>query len=256
MKILVIFGSLSDASVYEPLQEALGQQHETQFFALSAHRNASGLRECLERESYDAVVAGAGLAAHLPGVVASLTTRPVIGIPVRAQLGGMDSLLSILQMPAGVPVHTFASQQFDVLSAMLKELVGHHEQSQVQVVSEESEQWEWLAPKLDRVNSYCQALGMTLTRESTPIAGRRQITLCDLSQPQECLPCQKLCVPVLPVEQVRERQTTMQLAKLFATPSLFVGLNNLVNGFIATLQWMDIPRKQSIINQLKQGKLS
>ena len=252
MKLLVIFGSLSDAPVYEPLREALNQYHETQFFALSAHRNASQLRECLQREHYDAVVAGAGLAAHLPGVVASLTQRPVIGIPVPAHLGGMDALLSILQMPPGVPVQTFASTEFSVLSEFLKTVSKKHDEEAFHFVGEE-ESFFWVRAKWKKVKNYCTTLGIkfiqTLKSQEHPV---REATLFHLEKDS---PPGKLCIPVLPPWQAQDIETTMMLAKLFKTPSLFVGLNNLVNGFIATLQWMDIPRKESVLDQLKQGKL-
>ena len=250
MNLLVIFGSRSDASVYEPLREALEQYHETQFFALSAHRNAAQLRECLQREDYDAVVAGAGLAAHLPGVVASLTRRPVIGIPVPAHLGGMDALLSILQMPPGVPVHTFASTQFSVLSEFLKEVCQKHDETIFEFVGEK-ESFEWVATKSQKVKNYCTTLGIKFIQTHSPQnPSARAVNLFHLEKDP---PQGKLCVPVLPPQQVQDIQTTMMLAKLFKTPSLFVGLNNLLNGFIATLQWIDIPHKESVLDQLKQG---
>ena len=72
------------------------------------HRNPEGLRNYLLGASSTAEVyiAVAGLAAHLPGVIASMTTKPVIGVPVSAKLGGLDALLSIVQMPPGIPVAT------------------------------------------------------------------------------------------------------------------------------------------------------
>jgi 5-(carboxyamino)imidazole ribonucleotide mutase len=62
--------------------------------------------EKLEIEGYDVIIAGAGLAAHLPGVIASKTTLPVIGVPIEAAFNGMDALLSIVQMPKSIPVAT------------------------------------------------------------------------------------------------------------------------------------------------------
>jgi 5-(carboxyamino)imidazole ribonucleotide mutase len=90
--------------------EALGVAHEARI--VSAHRTperlfafAKGAREA----GFKVIVAGAGGAAHLPGMIASLTTLPVLGVPVEAtSLGGRDSLLSIVQMPGGVPVGTLA----------------------------------------------------------------------------------------------------------------------------------------------------
>lgn len=80
-------------------------------FIHSAHREPEKIRELIARakdEGVVAIIAGAGLAAHLPGFIASLTDIPVLGVPIPAStLGGIDSLLSIVQMPSGVPVATF-----------------------------------------------------------------------------------------------------------------------------------------------------
>jgi 5-(carboxyamino)imidazole ribonucleotide mutase len=79
---------------------------------LSAHRNPGPLAEYVESaegRGIEIIIAGAGGAAHLPGVIAALTTIPVIGIPVKSKaLNGLDSLLSIVQMPSGIPVATMA----------------------------------------------------------------------------------------------------------------------------------------------------
>ncbi|MBE6046985.1 MAG: 5-(carboxyamino)imidazole ribonucleotide mutase, partial [Clostridium sp.] len=78
-------------------------------YVLSAHRVPEKLSETIkevEKEGCQVIIAGAGLAAHLPGVIASQTVLPVIGVPVRAALDGMDALLSIVQMPKSIPVAT------------------------------------------------------------------------------------------------------------------------------------------------------
>lgn len=109
----VVMGSRSDldsmAAARERLQE-LGVPHET--FVVSAHRTPRWLleyAETAEARGLEAIVAGAGGAAHLPGMLAASTLVPVLGVPLPATaLSGLDALLSIVQMPAGVPVATFA----------------------------------------------------------------------------------------------------------------------------------------------------
>jgi 5-(carboxyamino)imidazole ribonucleotide mutase len=107
----VIMGSDSDWSVMSGAAEALAEfdvAHEVR--VVSAHRTPVGMVEYASAAAgrgLRVIIAGAGGAAHLPGMVASLTPLPVIGVPVPlAHLDGMDSLLSIVQMPAGVPVAT------------------------------------------------------------------------------------------------------------------------------------------------------
>jgi len=106
-------GSESDAQVMEDAVkelEALGIAHEVK--VLSAHRNPDGVRDYAqgaEARGLKVIIAGAGKAAALAGVVASLTDLPVIGVPMKtSDLGGLDSLLSTVQMPSGVPVATVA----------------------------------------------------------------------------------------------------------------------------------------------------
>lgn len=109
----VVMGSRSDwDTMQHAVQrlEALGIPHEVQ--VVSAHRTPDLLfdyAEQAERRGLRAIIAGAGGAAHLPGMLAAKTAVPVLGVPVQSKaLNGLDSLLSIVQMPAGIPVATFA----------------------------------------------------------------------------------------------------------------------------------------------------
>jgi 5-(carboxyamino)imidazole ribonucleotide mutase len=105
VRVGIVAGSKSDQHVVEEAVKVLtdlGVAHEVQF--LSAHRNPEGLRKYVGASKVEVFIAVAGLAAHLPGVIASATVKPVIGVPVNAKLNGLDSLLSIVQMPPGVPV--------------------------------------------------------------------------------------------------------------------------------------------------------
>ena len=106
-------GSASDSEVMAPActtLEEFGIPYEKK--VLSAHRNPGPLAEYVkaaEANGFSIIIAGAGGAAHLPGVIAALTTLPVIGVPVKSKaLNGLDSLLSIVQMPSGIPVATMA----------------------------------------------------------------------------------------------------------------------------------------------------
>jgi phosphoribosylaminoimidazole carboxylase PurE protein len=112
-RLLVVLGSASDLPVVEgmkPLCERFGISHRIE--VASAHRQPERLRRLIreaEKSGTEVFVAVAGMAAHLPGVVASLTAKPVIGVPVAAgALAGVDALLSIVQMPPGVPVASVA----------------------------------------------------------------------------------------------------------------------------------------------------
>ena len=128
----ILMGSQSDAEVMSEASkelEARGIAYEVN--VLSAHRNPEGVREyalSAEARGLKVIIAGAGKAAALAGVVASMTDLPVIGVPMRtSDLGGMDSLLSTVQMPPGVPVATVAingSRNAAILAAKILRVAG------------------------------------------------------------------------------------------------------------------------------------
>ena len=120
----LIMGSQSDWPTLKPASEilqALGVPHETRI--VSAHRTPDRMNAYAKRAAgrgLKVIIAGAGGAAHLPGMTASMTTLPVLGVPVESKaLKGMDSLLSIVQMPGGVPVATFAIGESGAKNAAL-----------------------------------------------------------------------------------------------------------------------------------------
>ena len=120
----IIMGSTSDWETMRHASEtldALGVMHETR--VVSAHRTPQRLYDyahSARSRGLKAIIAGAGGAAHLPGMAASMTELPVLGVPVESKaLKGMDSLLSIVQMPAGIPVGTLAIGKAGATNAAL-----------------------------------------------------------------------------------------------------------------------------------------
>ncbi len=124
--VSIIMGSTSDLPVMEKTAEILNNfRIPFEMNALSAHRTP----EEVEKFSKEAaargikvIIAAAGMAAHLPGVIASMTPVPVIGVPIKASLEGLDSIFSILQMPPGIPVATVgvnAAQNAGILAAQI-----------------------------------------------------------------------------------------------------------------------------------------
>ena len=116
MKVAIFFGSKSDKDTMKKAADVLKEFGvEYKAFIISAHRAGELLRETVkqvEADGFEVIIAGAGLAAALPGVIAGITTLPVIGVPLECVsdksngLGGMDALLSIVQMPPQIPVAT------------------------------------------------------------------------------------------------------------------------------------------------------
>jgi 5-(carboxyamino)imidazole ribonucleotide mutase len=109
-KVSIVMGSTSDLSVMEKAAQFLNDmQVPFEMNALSAHRTPEAVEEFAKNahlRGIKVIIAAAGMAAHLPGVIAASTIVPVIGVPIKATLEGMDALLAIVQMPPGIPVAT------------------------------------------------------------------------------------------------------------------------------------------------------
>ncbi len=108
--VSIIMGSTSDLKIMEKAAAFLDDMEVPfEINALSAHRTPDEVEvfaKNAEKSGIKVIIAGAGMAAHLPGVIASMTSVPVIGVPINATLDGMDALLAIVQMPPGIPVAT------------------------------------------------------------------------------------------------------------------------------------------------------
>jgi 5-(carboxyamino)imidazole ribonucleotide mutase len=108
--VSIIMGSTSDLPVMEKAAKLLDEfEIPFEINALSAHRTPKEVEEFAtnaQARGIKVIIAAAGMAAHLPGVIASMTSIPVIGVPINASLDGMDALLAIVQMPPGIPVAT------------------------------------------------------------------------------------------------------------------------------------------------------
>jgi 5-(carboxyamino)imidazole ribonucleotide mutase len=124
--VSIIMGSTSDLPVMEAAAKVLDEMEiPFEINALSAHRTPGEVEKFArnaQSRGIRVIIAAAGMAAHLPGVIASMTTLPVIGVPVKSSLEGLDALLSIVQMPPGIPVATVginAAQNAGILAAQI-----------------------------------------------------------------------------------------------------------------------------------------
>jgi len=108
--VSIIMGSTSDMPVMKAAAEYLNDLHiPFEIHALSAHRTPEEVEKFAkgaEERGIKVIIAAAGMAAHLPGVISSMTSLPIIGVPINASLDGLDALLAIVQMPPGIPVAT------------------------------------------------------------------------------------------------------------------------------------------------------
>ena len=132
-KVAVIMGSTSDLGVMQEAVDILNElEVPVDVDIVSAHRTPDKMFEFAKtahHNGYSVIIAGAGGAAHLPGMVASLSPLPVIGVPVKSRnsIDGWDSVLSILQMPGGVPVATVALNGAKNAGILAAQILGCHE---------------------------------------------------------------------------------------------------------------------------------
>lgn len=135
MKVAVIMGSISDMPVMQEAIDILkGFDIETEVDIVSAHRTPEKLFDFSQNahtRGISVIIAGAGGAAHLPGMVASMSPLPVIGVPVKSSnsIDGWDSVLSILQMPGGVPVATVALNGAKNAGILAAQIIGSHDKA-------------------------------------------------------------------------------------------------------------------------------
>ena len=135
-KVAVVMGSTSDLPVMQDAVDFLKELGiDVEVDIVSAHRTPEKLFDFstnAHKKGIQVIIAGAGGSAHLPGMVASKTIVPVLGVPVQSKaLSGQDSLLSIVQMPAGIPVGTLAIGESGAKNAgiLAAQIVGHHDAS-------------------------------------------------------------------------------------------------------------------------------
>ncbi|HUM52360.1 MAG TPA: 5-(carboxyamino)imidazole ribonucleotide mutase [Chitinophagales bacterium] len=138
-KVAIIMGSDSDSPVMQEAAKVLNEFGiEFEYTIISAHRTPERMYEfarTAHEQGYEVIIAGAGGAAHLPGMVAAISPLPVIGVPVQSKsLNGLDSLLSIVQMPGGVPVATVAINGAKNAGILAAQIIATHDKSLLQKV--------------------------------------------------------------------------------------------------------------------------
>lgn len=125
LEVLIIIGSSSDMEIAKKAENILKEfKISYKIEVASAHRSPEKVKEIVENTEAEVIIGIAGLAAALPGVIASHTIKPVIGVPVNASLNGLDSLLSIVQMPKGIPVACVGIGRADNAALLAIEIIS------------------------------------------------------------------------------------------------------------------------------------
>ena len=226
MKIFVVFGSKSDENVALPLVQALSKDFEVEYEPISAHRELEKLEKKMKDWKGDAVVAGAGLAAALPGVVAAMTGKPVFGVPVPSQFGGLDSFASIAQMPPGVPVMTSGPVSTDPIVDFLKKYKNWKKTKSVHFVSALSH--PDLLAEIEKAKTLGgeKGLAVSFSPEKKPDA----LNIVVVSKPEDVKKddfC--LYVPFLPKSEAQKPGAYPAVVEWANRGGLWVGVNNTRN---------------------------
>lgn len=254
MKVLVMFGSKSDANIYEPLKaRLLNEGMEVDFRMISVHRSPELLDRTLAGVNADCVVAGAGLAAHLPGIVASKLLIPVFGVPCSAAIGGIDALFAITQMPFGIPVLSTAPDQYqsavDFISRWSRLDLQYNFDGFHLVFERHKKNLPHFQMLLERAKRIADKTGVPLNPTDKPLDHAVNIYLVDISETDpECPlpfpPTSKssddvsIYVPVLNEKMYRDPYSGVAVARrVVSVPgALWTGINNVGNAMLATLQ--------------------
>lgn len=254
MKILVMFGSKSDANIYEPLKaRLLNEGHEVDFRMISVHRSPELLDRELAKIDAQVVIAGAGLAAHLPGVIAAKTLLPVIGIPCAAAIGGVDAYFAISQMPFGIPVLATAPDQYS--SAV--DLVSRWGRLDLQytfdafniVMERHKRGLPHFQMLLQRAERIVERTKIEMKISDRPIENAVNICLVDINEQDPETPMAfgppargsdeiRLLVPCLNELAYREAYAGVAVIRRVASVpgGLWTGINNIGNAMLAALQ--------------------
>lgn len=229
-KVLVIFGSKSDEKIYAEIAKGLKKEKiDFELRISSAHKTPDDIDKALQND-YAAIIAGAGLAAHLPGVVASKTIRPVIGVPCGGNYQGLDALLSIAQMPSGIPVLAVGVNKGEVAAEncikMLRKygnatIIGDKGNDAVRKAAETLRKFE-VVPIFDSKPNP-ETVNMEFTYFDEPVEKKDELVI--------------YC-PLL-MEKDDRAEAALNFLK-HTNHGLWVGLNNGVNAAIAAVEIMNI----------------
>jgi len=233
MKVFVVYGSKNDTQSYEPLMESLKKDHEASFEPISAHRNLPDLITRLDKNDYDVVIAGAGLAAALPGVCAAKTPKMVFGVPVTGNFGGLDALASIMQMPFGVPVITCGPEREDQIVAFLKSPKYNQKLNGINlVVRDILFDFEFTNKEVTRAKEYANSLGFEVKVSPKYDENLFNIILVndesDIQKDKFCLH-----VPLLSDQAKNDYTKILDLYTWTRMGGLWLGTNNTKNAILS-----------------------
>lgn len=232
-KALVIFGSKTDEKIYNEITRELKKlKVDFDLRISSAHKTPDDVDSTLEKD-YAVVIAGAGLAAHLPGVVASKIIRPVIGVPCEGNYQGLDALLAIAQMPPGIPVLAVGVNKAIVAAENCAKMMKAYE-SITLIGDKNNESVKKAADTLKKFNALCN-----FADKPNPKTVNMEFTYFD--EPVEKKDELVIYCPLLN-EKDDKAESALNFLK-HTSHGLWVGINNGVNAAIAAVEIMNFDNR-------------
>ena len=229
-KALIIFGSKSDEKTYNEIASSLKKlKVGFDLRVSSAHKTPDDVDSTLEKD-YAVVIAGAGLAAHLPGVVASRVIRPVIGVPCEGNYQGLDALLAIAQMPPGVPVLAVGVKKANIAAENCAKMLKKY--SSVTIIGDKTN--EAVKKAVDTLKKF-NALHVFADKPN-PNTVNLEFTYFD--EPIEKKDEMMIYCPLL-LEKDDKAESAINFLK-HTSHGLWVGINNGVNAAMAAIEIMNV----------------
>jgi 5-(carboxyamino)imidazole ribonucleotide mutase len=250
---MVIFGSDSDAYVYSRLMESLKARGvKSEFHICSAHHLPQYLDQLVSlSKDCKVIIAGAGLSAALPGAIAARTLKPVIGLPVKSNYEGVDALLSIHQMPPGMPVLGVGVNAFAEAAGAAAMVCAMPQNVKVWVSGGRTQEIE---KRLEACTSALKEFGISFEESSRYAKGDIMINFFELATGHSML--QQECLQInVPVAQESSDMDVMKIEAISAK-GLWVGLNRGENAAIAAAEILNLKggKYAAMLNEKREKK--
>ena len=229
-EILVIFGSKSDSLIFTPLIHSLREKYSTSFYIISAHRDTFALMAILKKSEEKIIIAGAGLAAHLPGVIASLRKDAIVlGIPVICNFEGIDSFSSILQMPKGVPVLASSPNNYKSILFFIDKLHQNNiNQRSINIIVKDRLK---VTKYFEQVSANSVVAGIDYTFSSKQKKEKLNIVFTD-SESDIDESFFSIYVPIVDCKIFDTALDFLNVFKMASKGGMWIGVNNIQNAFL------------------------
>jgi len=242
MDVLVIFDKTADESLYQPLLSGLDSGFKVFFEQVSAYNNLEKLQSILNNNHYDLVISGGSLGAHLPGLIAANTKKPVLGLPLASQWEGLDALMSLQQSPFGLPVLTSAPDRTSVIIQFLRHLQKKNAKDLLQmhlVLAPGLSEAAYVKEELNRTHELAASKDIQLSVSSKPEPEAFNIVLVHATEAVRS-DILAIHVPLQAPEQHRfHAAAAIDVLHWVQKGGLWVGVNNTRNAILGYLRFSE-----------------